>query len=68
MYAELDKNTHQFLSILENVFFPFENSKMLLKNFKKLVLDIQNVRHIAQNAGYTAQNDGRSWRPRITLL
>ena len=32
------------------------------KNFKKLVLDIQNVRKIAQNAGQTAQNDVRTMR------
>ena len=50
--------------------FPFENLKTLRK-FKKLVLEIQNVMHIATNAGHTAQNDGQTMqndgRPRVML-
>ena len=30
------------------------------KNFKKLVLDMQNVMHIAPNAGHTMQTDGQT--------
>ena len=33
--------------------FPFENPK-------KLVFEMQNVMHIATNAGHAAQNDGRT--------
>ena len=42
----------QFLSTFgKKCIFPFENPKTL-KNFKKLVLEMQNVMHIATNAGY----------------
>ena len=40
--------------------FPFENPKTHKKNFKKLVLEMQNVMQIATNAGHTVQNEGRT--------
>ena len=43
----------------KSVFFPLKIPKHL-ENFKKLVLEMQNVMHIATNAGHTAQNDGRT--------
>ena len=48
-----------FEHFLKKVFFPFKKPQTLSK-LKKMVLDMQNVRHIAQNAGYNMQNDSRT--------
>ena len=48
----------------KSVFFPLKIPKHL-QNFNKLVLEMQNVMHIASNAGHTTQNDGR---PRVMFV
>ena len=50
MFWQLDQI---FSTFGKSVFFP-------LKSQKHLVLDIQDVRQIAQNAGHTKQNDSRT--------
>ena len=48
-----------FWALLEkSIFFPLKIPKH--KNFKKLVLEVQNVMHNATNVGHTTQNDGRT--------
>ena len=50
----------QFFSTFgKKCIFPFQKPNTY-KKFKKLVLEMQKVMHIATNAGYTAQNDGRT--------
>ena len=57
----------QFFSTFgKKCIFPFEKPKTL-QNFKKLVLYMQNVQHIAQNASYTADNDSCTRGPPLPL-
>ena len=49
---------NQQLKCLPQVYFSLSNPPKNQKNFKKLVMDMQNIRHIVQNAGHTMQNDG----------